>query len=141
MLLIFLLFPLDLYQGLGLETIRSAFTEVPPESAPLIKLLLTALALAAGFKGGEFIPLVFIGTTTASLIAHFTHQPLSFFAGLGFVGLFAAAAKTPWTCTILAIEYFGWEMAPSAIMVTWLGTLVAGPAGIYPGQRHAHQTV
>lgn len=130
-----LLFPLDQYQGLGLERIHEAFHVAPSFEVPWIKLLLTAIALAVGFKGGEFVPLVFAGCTLASFIAGELNQPLALFAGMGFVSLFAAAAKTPWTCTIMAMEYFGWEVAPFAALVTVLATVVAGPKGIYPGQR------
>lgn len=135
LLLLYLKFPLSTYQGLGLDSISLAFSTAPTVWTPLIKLLLTALTLAAGFKGGEFVPLVFIGTTTASVLAHHWHEPLAFFSALGFVSLFGAAAKTPWTCAVLAIELFGLEIAPYAFFITLASYATAGPFGIYPGQR------
>jgi H+/Cl- antiporter ClcA len=132
---LFLTFPLTLYQGLGLETIRAAFATGSPWEQPLLKLLLTALTLAVGFKGGEFVPLVFIGTTAGSALAHYWQEPVGFFAALGFVSLFGAAAKTPWTCALLAVEYFGWKIAPYALLVTAVSAVIAGPSGIYAGQR------
>ncbi len=135
LLILYLYFPLISFQGLGLDSIHSAFSTAPPVFTPLIKFMLTALTLAAGFKGGEFIPLVFIGTTTASVLAHHWQEPLAFFSALGFVSLFAAAAKTPWCCAILAFELFGLEIAPYAIFITLASYATAGPYGIYPGQR------
>ncbi len=132
---LFALLPFESYQGLGLEVIQSAFDTPPHLTVPLIKLLLTALTLAAGFKGGEFVPLVFVGTTTASALAHHWQEPLAFFAALGFVSLFGAAAKTPWTCAILSIEFFGWEIAPYGLLVGLGAYAMAGPFGIYSGQR------
>lgn len=135
LLSLYLYFPLDLYQGLGLETIRSSFFEAPHWGAPLVKFALTIIALTAGFKGGEFIPLVFIGSTTGSLLSAMLNLPLSPLAAIGFVSLFAAAAKTPWTCLILAVEYFGWSIAPAALFVIFLATKIAGTQSIYPGQK------
>lgn len=131
LLVLYILFPLTLYQGLGLESIQSAFTQGSPYEMPLIKLLLTVLTLAVGFKGGDFIPLVFIGTTLSSALAHHWHEPLSFFAALGFVSLFGAASKTPITCGILACELFGWRMSTYAFLLTFGSYATAGPYGIY----------
>jgi H+/Cl- antiporter ClcA len=132
---LFLAFPLTAYQGLGLLSISSAFTEPIGVEMPFLKLGLTILTLATGFKGGEFIPLVFIGSTAGSALANIWQEPIAFFASLGFVALFGAAAKTPWTCSVLAIEYFGWPIAPYALLVTLAAYATAGPFGIYPGQR------
>lgn len=131
LLILYLLFPLTLYQGLGLESIQSAFTQGSSYEIPLIKLLLTVLTLAVGFKGGDFIPLVFIGTTLSSTLAHHWHEPLSFFAALGFVSLFGAASKTPLACGILACELFGWRMSTYAFLLTFGSYATAGPYGIY----------
>lgn len=135
LLFLYLSFPLTEYQGLGLETIQDAFMKPLPLNVPLIKLLLTALTLAVGFKGGEFVPLVFIGATSANALANHWHEPLGFFAALGFVSLFGAAAKTPWTCAILTIEFFGLPIAPYAFLVTFAAYATAGPFGIYAGQK------
>lgn len=131
LLMLYLLFPLTLYQGLGLESIASAFTQDSPYEMPLIKLLLTVLTLSVGFKGGDFIPLVFIGTTLSSALAHHWHEPLSFFSALGFVSLFGAASKTPLTCAILAGELFGWRISTYAFLITFGSYATAGPHGIY----------
>lgn len=131
LLILYLLFPLTLYQGLGLESIQAAFTQGSPYEMPLIKLLLTVLTLTVGFKGGDFIPLVFIGTTLASVLAHHWQEPLSFFAALGFVSLFGAASKTPLTCGILACELFGWRISSYAFLLTFGAYATAGPYGIY----------
>lgn len=135
LLLLYLIFPLSDFQGLGLDSIRAAFQGAPSPWDPVLKLLLTALTLAVGFKGGEFVPLVFIGTTTASALAHHWQEPLAFFAALGFASLFGAASKTPWACAILSVEMFGWEIAPYALLVNLAAYAMAGPFGIYGGQR------
>jgi len=135
-LVLYLIFPLSLYQGLGLESILSAFTLPPSYEIPLIKICLTILAIAIGFKGGDFIPLVFIGSTIASALAHHWQEPISFFAALGFVSLFGAASKTPLTCGILACELFGWRISTYAFLLTYASYATAGPFGIYSLEKY-----
>lgn len=135
LLTLYFSFPLNAYQGLGLQSIQQAFTIAPSWETPWLKLLLTAITLAFGFKGGEFIPLVFIGSTFGSILANECQEPLAMFTALGFVSLFAAAAKTPFTGALLAMEYFGWRIGPTALLVTLFSTFIAGPRGIYPGQQ------
>lgn len=131
LLALYWFFPLDSYHNLGLESITSAFQSPSDYKAPLFKLLLTILTLSSGFKGGEFVPLVFIGSTMGSVFANLWQQPLSFFTALGYATLFGAAAKTPLTCTLLTVEFFGWPMAPFALLVNYAAYATAGPFGIY----------
>lgn len=51
------------YVGLGIEVIQKALQSPAQFHEPLLKSLFTSLTVGSGFKGGEFIPLVFIGTT------------------------------------------------------------------------------
>lgn len=131
LLLLFKLGHLDNFEGLGLDTIQISFHEQLPASVFLLKLLLTALTLGCGFKGGEFIPLIFMGATAGSFLSSMTHLPLSFLPALGTVGVFAAASKTPLTCSIMAVELFGWEIAPYALVTCILSSALSGRTTIY----------
>jgi H+/Cl- antiporter ClcA len=122
LLVLFKLFPLDLYQGLGIEGIVESFTTPSPAWTPILKLLLTAITLASGFKGGEFVPLFFIGASAGSALQGFAGLHPTLLASLGCVSLFGGAAKTPITCILLAIELFGLPIAPFAlfaVVATW----------------------
>ena len=70
------------------------------------KLLFTTLTVGSGFKGGEVTPLFFIGAALGNTLANPLAIPASQLAALGFVSVFAAAARTPLACTIMAIEIF-----------------------------------
>jgi H+/Cl- antiporter ClcA len=122
------------YCGLGLETIQAALRGPAPFLDPVLKLGFTALTLAAGFKGGEFIPLVFIGTTLGSAIAAVTGLPLSLFASLGFAAVFGAGANTPIACAVMAAELFGPGILPWALLCCYVAYLVSGHPGIYRTQ-------
>jgi H+/Cl- antiporter ClcA len=99
------------------------------------KLLLTAITVSCGFKGGEVTPLFFIGATLGHTMAHLTGAPVDLLAGIGFVAVFAAATNTPLACTIMAVELFGAEWLPLFAVSCFLAHLVSGKAGIYKAQR------
>lgn len=128
---IFKFFSLENFEGLGLDTILKSFESPLPALTSLIKLGVTAITLGSGFKGGEFIPLVFIGATTGNLLSQFSHSLPILLPALGCVALFGAASKTPLSCSVLAIELFGWKIAPLAFLTCYLSFFLSGKKGIY----------
>ncbi len=99
------------------------------------KLLLTAITLGMGFKGGEVTPLFFIGATLGNTLAVLTGSPVDLFAGLGFIAVFAGATNTPIACTLMGIELFGAEYALYFAIVCFTAYYFSGPTGIYGSQR------
>ncbi|MNL10904.1 putative voltage-gated ClC-type chloride channel ClcB [compost metagenome] len=106
-LLLFLLPGNYKYSGLGIPTILESFDVASQSQDFAWKIILTALTLGAGFKGGEVTPLFFIGATLGSALSLFLPLPVGLLAGMGFVAVFAGAAKTPVACCIMALELFG----------------------------------
>lgn len=131
------------YLGLGITPPPgghvSILTAFAPGGADTLsfgwKILFTALMLATGFKGGEVTPLFFVGATLGNVIARFTGGPTDLLAGMGFVAVFAGAAKTPLACTVMAIELFGGEHAVYAALACFLAYAFSGHGGIYLTQR------
>lgn len=121
--------------GLGISHIQEAFVNQMSFFDPVLKTILTALTLGAGFKGGEFIPLVYTGTTLGSALSGIFQLPTMIFAGLGFVAVFAGAANVPLTCALMAMELFGKEIGPYAIIACFASYFVSGHQGIYTSQR------
>ena len=119
------------FEGLSLPLLQDAFVTTAPLRVFAIKLGLTAITLGSGFKGGEFIPLVVIGATFGSALSGFFSLDPAFLASLGFIALFASAAKAPLSCSILAVELFGWKIAIFALVCCYVSTAVSGKAGIY----------
>lgn len=119
------------YVGLGIESIQNAMITPSSFMMPIQKILFTAITLASGFKGGEFVPLVFVGATLGSAIGIFFPSYFSLAAGLGFASVFAAASKTPLACAVMAIEIFGIEMAPFIIVSCFVANYFSGPRRIY----------
>jgi H+/Cl- antiporter ClcA len=123
------------YAGLGLEHIQNSLSYQSELSDPVLKIFFTAITLGFGFKGGEFTPLVFIGATLGSFLGGFFPVHFSLFAALGFAAVFGAAANTPLACTIMAIELFGIEIAPYAILACFVAYYFSGNSGIYSAQK------
>lgn len=93
--------------GLGLAQIRSSFETSADPALAFQKLILTAVSISSGFKGGEFIPILFMGATFSSTLAGMLVVPNAFAAACGLVSSFGAAARVPLTLSIFAAEYFG----------------------------------
>ena len=141
-LLISYLLNTDDYLGLGVNTqsgtgvsIVSAFDSKINSFSWLWKLLLTAITLSMGFKGGEVTPLFFIGATLGNAIAVVLGAPIDLLAGLGFIAVFAAATNTPLASIILGVELFGGEYLLYYAISCVLAYYFSGHKGIYHSQR------
>ncbi len=93
------------------------------------------MTLGAGFKGGEVTPLFFIGATLGNALSYVLPLPPSLLAGMGFVAVFAGAANTPISSTLMAMELFGAEAGTYAAVACVASYLFSGHAGIYLAQR------
>ena len=99
------------------------------------KLLLTAITLGMGFKGGEITPLFFIGATLGNVLATISGAPVDLLAGLGFIAVFAGATNTPLACTLMGIELFGSENIIYYAVACFTAYYFSGHSGIYQSQR------
>jgi H+/Cl- antiporter ClcA len=129
------------YAGLGLSHIQDALIARANYADPALKGFFTALTLATGFKGGEFIPLVFIGTTLGSALSGILPLPLTLLAALGFGAVFGAAANVPLACAVMVMEVFGWHYGLYALVAGYAAFLVSGPHGIYSAQPKAFRKI
>ncbi|WP_343522888.1 voltage-gated chloride channel family protein [Pedobacter sp.] len=122
------------YIGLGIPVISEAFIQREAYYTFAIKLLLTALTLSAGFKGGEVTPLFFIGATLGSFLSLFIPLPIGLLAGMGFVAVFAGAANTPLACIFMGVELFGTASGTYIALACVTAYLFSGHTGIYKSQ-------
>ena len=133
------------YIGLGVYSTReggvsimSAFHEGGAQwYSWIVKLSLTAITLAAGYKGGEVTPLFFVGATLGNFMAWVLGAPVDLFAALGFLAVFAAATNTPLACTIMGVELFGSEFMLYFAIACYCAYYFSGHTGIYGSQRIA----
>ncbi len=100
------------------------------------KLLLTAITLNMGFKGGEVTPLFFMGAALGHTLAVYAGGPVDLFAGLGLIAVFAGAANTPLACVVMGLELFGTEHLIYMVAACFVAFACSGKKGIYSAQEY-----
>lgn len=123
------------YLGLSVPLILSSFAAPPVWYAFLLKLGFTAVTIGTGFIGGEVTPLFCVGATLGAALAAPLGLPLPLAAGVGLAAVFATAAKTPLSLSIMAVELFGAAVLPHVVIVCAVAYVLSGDRGIYPAQR------
>lgn len=122
----------------GAITIVSAFKEGGADTMSwLWKTIFTSVTLGTGFKGGEVTPLFYIGATLGNTLATLMDAPISLFAGIGFIAVFAGATNTPLACTIMGVELFGGQYILFFAIACFMAYLFSGHSGIYSSQKIA----
>jgi H+/Cl- antiporter ClcA len=114
--------------GLGLETIQAAFDTPAPLALAFEKIVFTAVSIGAGFKGGEFIPLVFVGATLASALSPLFAGAVGtgFAAACGAVSAYGAAMRVPFALAVFGAERFTIAFLPFAFIACLCAAMVAG---------------
>lgn len=75
----------------------------------LVKILLTLACVSLGFIGGDFIPMVIIGSGTGVLVAQYFHVDYTFGFAMGLLAFFTGVTRLKWTglWTLFLITGFG----------------------------------
>lgn len=123
------------YLGLGLDTIEASIRGawVPP-LAFVWKILFTAISLGVGGSGGIITPIFFVGATAGSTFGHLLGFDRGTFAAIGMVAMLAAAANTPLSASIMALEMFGVDVGPVAAIACIVSFVMVGHRSVYPSQ-------
>lgn len=122
------------FNGLGTSVILSALSGKVIWYAFFIKLILTAVSLAGGYKGGEIVPTLFMGATFGCLVGGLIGMPPSFCAALGMVAVFCGVTNSPISSIIIAIELFGGQGLWFFCLAIALSYMLSGYFGIYKSQ-------
>lgn len=123
------------YNGAGTDVIRQAIEQ--GEALPqdfLLKILFTAVTLAAGYKGGEVVPSFFIGATFGCVAAPLFGLPAGFGAALGMVAVFCGATNCLFSSLALSVEVFGAEGLLYFAVVCGICHALTGYTGLYSHQ-------
>ena len=128
-------FSTEYYASTGAALIDSALFDYVPPYAFLVKMLMTAVVIGAGFKGGEIVPTLSIGACFGAAIGLLFNIDTHFTASLGMFGLFAGVTNCPIASTFMAIEMFGSKGAPYYGIVICLAYALSGYKGLYDAQR------
>lgn len=98
------------YNGGGMNIVEKIFSHNTVKyEAFLLKIIFTAITVAAGFKGGEIVPTFFIGATSGGALALLLGVPAPFGAALGMAVLFGGATNCSLSAILLCGEMFGFK--------------------------------
>ncbi len=100
----------------------------------LVKLLFTAVTLAAGFKGGEIVPTFCIGATFGLVAGGWLGLDAEIAGALGLVGLFCCATNSPLASIVLSVEMFGGANVHLFALVCVICFVLSGHSGLYASQ-------
>ncbi|MCD8222563.1 MAG: chloride channel protein [Clostridiales bacterium] len=135
-ILLTLVFSERLYNGSGAHLIELCFEgEAVPYYAFLLKILFTATALGAGFKGGEIVPALCVGATAGTTVAALCGVPTGMCAAIGMVCLFVSVTNCPVASVFIAFELFGFEAMPYYAIAVAVSFTLSGYYGLYHSQR------
>lgn len=122
------------YNGAGMDMALAAVQGNADWYSFLLKMLFTAVTLAAGFKGGEIVPTFCIGATFGYVAGSLMGMDPGFAAALGLVGLFCCATNSPFASIVLSIEMFGGANLYAFALVCVICFVLSGNSGLYASQ-------
>lgn len=123
------------YNGAGMAVIERAVAGEAEYAAFFIKLVLTAVTIGVGYKGGEIVPVLFIGATFGAAYGGFFGLAPSFAAGLGMTAVFCGVTNSPLTSILLAYELFGGQSLALFALVIAVSYMLSGYYGLYSEQK------
>ena len=123
------------YCGAGMDVIARALSGRAEPAAFILKLLLTAVTMGAGFKGGEIVPSFFVGATFGCTAGALLGLDPAFGAAMGLTALFCGVTNCPITAILLSVELFGGGALPFFALACAASYLLSGYSSLYGAQR------
>lgn len=126
------------YCGSSMELIESSIEGSVRYEAFLMKMLFTAVALGAGFKGGEIVPTLCVGAALGCAFGEITGFAPSLCAACGMAALFAGVTNCPITSLVIALELFGYEGMEYFSIIIAVAFALSGYYGLYASQKFVY---
>ena len=123
------------YNGAGVEYIRDCMDGNTDSFAFLIKIIVTAICIASGYKGGEIVPSFFIGASFGCLFGNLIGLSPALCAAIGMGAVFCGVTNSPITSFIICLELFGMDGAPYFLLAVALSYMLSGYYGLYSSQK------
>lgn len=126
------------YCGSSMGLIESSIEGSARYEAFLMKMLFTAVALGAGFKGGEIVPTLCVGAALGCAFGEITGFAPSLCAACGMAALFAGVTNCPITSSVIALELFGYEGMEYFSIIIAVAFALSGYYGLYASQKFVY---
>ena len=122
------------FNGAGMDMAMQALGGQADWYSFLLKMLFTAVTLAAGFKGGEIVPTFCIGATFGCVVGGLLGLEPGLAAALGLIGLFCCATNSPLASIVLSVEMFSCANLYLFALVSVICFVLSGNSGLYASQ-------
>ena len=122
------------FNGAGMDMALNAVAGNTDWYAFALKMLFTAVTLAAGFKGGEIVPTFCIGATFGCLFGGILGLDPGLAGAMGLVGLFCCATNSPLASIVLSVEMFGGANLYLFALTCVICYVLSGHSGLYASQ-------
>lgn len=122
------------YNGAGMDMALLAVEGQADWYDCLLKLLFTALTLAAGFRGGEIVPTFCVGATLGCVLGGALGLDPGISAALGLAGLFCSVTNSPIAAVFLSVEMFGSANLGLFCGICVIAFVISGDGGLYSSQ-------
>ncbi len=124
------------YNGSGTDFVFRAVNDGQADPAAFLwKMLFTAVTIGCGFKGGEIVPTLFIGSTFGCIAGGLLGLDPGFAAAIGMIAVFCGVVNCPVASIILSVELFGAGglllFAPACV----ISYILSGDFGLYHEQH------
>ena len=122
------------YMGAGSELIASAINGRARPLDFVWKMVLTAITMRAGFRGGEIVPGFCIGATFGCVCGQIIGFPPELAAAAGMVAVFCGITNCPVTSMLISFELFGFEGVSYYLIAISISYALSGYYGLYKDQ-------
>lgn len=123
------------YNGAGSQIILNALNGNAKPEAFILKIIFTALTISCGYKGGEIVPTLFIGSTFGCVFGSLLGLNPSFGAAIGLVCLFCGVINCPLASILLSVEIFGADGLILFSVACAVSYMLSGYYGLYSSQK------
>ena len=124
------------YNGAGMNIITRAVEGGDAKTfAFLLKILFTVVTIAAGFKGGEIVPTLFIGATFGCVFGKLVGMDAGVCAAVGMIAMFCGVLNCPLASIFLSIELFGAQGLMLFVIAVGVSYMFSGYSGLYGSQK------
>ena len=122
------------YNGAGMNIVEKALAGDARAYDFILKIIFTAITIAAGFKGGEIVPAFFVGATFGCVLGPILGIGSGFAAAIGMVAVFCGVVNCPIASIVLSVEMFGTKGIVLFGIACAVSYMMSGTTGLYKSQ-------
>lgn len=129
------------YNGAGMDVIEEAMMGTVIPWAFALKFLFTVVTMTSGFKGGEIVPAMFIGSTLGALLGNMLCLEPGLGAAIGLLGMFCGSLNCPISSVFLGIEMFGGANVKFYAIAAAISFMLSANFGLYKEQKIVYSKI